>query len=155
VDGAIQQAQGDRAAIIDKHIATKADLLRSLGELMADLDFDGSGGLTKEEWEGIFEDEKVHAILVGLGVQTENLAILWEMLDVNNDGQLDAKEFIEGIMRLKGPASSIDMHYLMGGVSRIMRESETLNRQLKQLSSELHIDPSSRKCKLLGTSTIK
>lgn len=48
-----------------------------------------------------------------MDVETNDAWSLFKLMDTSGNGDLDAAEFVEGCMRLKGPARSMDVSLLM------------------------------------------
>jgi len=144
VDGAIQQAEADRSAIIDKQLAKKASMAQTLEEVLLELDEDSNGYLTREEWDELFEEESLQAILSGLQVEVVDAKYLWDLLDANKDGTIDISEFVDGMMRLKGSATSIDMHHLLQRVHNLFERVKEIHdcvfrseKELKKLQAQV------------------
>eukprot|EP00928_Gymnodinium_smaydae_P072966 TRINITY_DN56238_c0_g1_i1.p1 TRINITY_DN56238_c0_g1~~TRINITY_DN56238_c0_g1_i1.p1 ORF type:complete len:576 (-),score=94.78 TRINITY_DN56238_c0_g1_i1:78-1805(-) len=138
VDGAIQQANSDRALLVDKtldHKKTQASLLK---DALAEIDLDGDGKITEMEWERALEDERVVASLQALEVTPD--ADLWSMLDIDGSGDLQIEEFLDGIMRLKGMATAMDVHRVMVRLSMIQNAVQQLPRP-KQLMQDVKDAP--------------
>lgn len=72
------------------------------------MDTSGDGVITEEELQEIFEDPKAKAYLQGLDLEVHEGLSLFHMLD-DGDGSITYEEFINGILRFKGQARSIDL----------------------------------------------
>merc|ERR1712039_1052721 len=76
-------------------------------------DVDGDGDISMEEVKIIMEDHALSAYLRVLGFEVLDAERLFSLLDDDNSGKVCLTEFLEGCMRLKGGARSIDIHALM------------------------------------------
>jgi hypothetical protein len=75
---------------VDKWMDTQKESL----EILDDLDKDKSGVLSKEEViNGYDTNEKLQALLSGMGIEKEELPMVWDHLDSDGSGTLTAKEF--------------------------------------------------------------
>merc|ERR1711988_1361583 len=62
---------------------------------------------------------------------------MFTIMDQNSDGHVDIEEFIDGCMKLKGNAKSIDMMSLMYDNSIFMQEFTTFARTVQQQIEDL------------------
>jgi len=59
------------------------------------------------------EDNYLHGYLATLGLDTTTVHELFELLDDKNTGIIDIKGFVQGCMRIRGEARSMDLYGLM------------------------------------------
>ena len=64
---------------------------RALENLFNEIDKDKNGTIDRYEFEGLLEH-------VGLKFSGRDINILFSQIDVNNDGKIDIKEFIRGVL---------------------------------------------------------
>lgn len=86
---------------------------QKLRETFETLDMDGSGKLTRAEFVNFVEDSAVKTNLKELGIDPAEAVTLFYLIDEDSSGELDANEFLSGLMHLKGSASSVDMKVLL------------------------------------------
>merc|ERR1719386_624220 len=77
--------------------------------LFNDIDADNSGTLTWEELGKNLEDERVSACFNLLQIDVTEAKGLFQLLDIDESGEVGIEEFVMGCMRLKGAAKSIDL----------------------------------------------
>eukprot|EP00927_Polykrikos_kofoidii_P002941 TRINITY_DN11167_c0_g2_i1.p1 TRINITY_DN11167_c0_g2~~TRINITY_DN11167_c0_g2_i1.p1 ORF type:complete len:691 (+),score=92.10 TRINITY_DN11167_c0_g2_i1:30-2075(+) len=77
--------------------------LHKLKRLFEDLDDDGSGEISWEEFETGFWKPEIQVEMKKLEFRQEDLKPMFELLDTG-DGSLSMEEFFEGIQRVRGPA---------------------------------------------------
>merc|ERR1719323_2120435 len=82
-------------------------LQRKLTQLFRDIDVDGSGHITVDELEETLQEKKSQAYLRSLGIDAVDAWTLVKLLDVDETGSVDLKEFISGCMCLKGEARAV------------------------------------------------
>lgn len=75
-----------------------------------------NGFITFEEFCIQLENPWVQAFLSGLDIDITDARIVFTLLDVDGSGGLTVEEFVDGALKLKGPAKGIDM--LPGSVLR-------------------------------------
>merc|ERR1712039_652356 len=81
-------------------------------EVFHELDTDHSGDISWDELQNFFSDDRVQVYFEALGLSASDLERLWELLDQDSSGSVGLSEFLEGCVRFKGWARSIDMHFL-------------------------------------------
>lgn len=108
VENAFSIAREDAADMSRQADAQKKQELKQLAELFMEIDTDGTGDLSREEFTVGLANPKVRRILDLLEVKTDDAMMLWDVLD-DGDGMLTIKEFTGGIRRMKGEAKAKDI----------------------------------------------
>eukprot|EP00931_Biecheleriopsis_adriatica_P020202 TRINITY_DN13577_c0_g1_i2.p1 TRINITY_DN13577_c0_g1~~TRINITY_DN13577_c0_g1_i2.p1 ORF type:complete len:638 (+),score=140.00 TRINITY_DN13577_c0_g1_i2:75-1988(+) len=106
---AIKGAERDQELIIQQIIAERQKYMQSLENLFKAIDDDNSGFITIDEFEEHFHDQSVQAFFQALELEATDAWTLFRNLDLNGDHSLDAEEFMEGCLQLRGTARSIEM----------------------------------------------
>mmetsp|Transcript_25165 Transcript_25165/g.57842 ORF Transcript_25165/g.57842 Transcript_25165/m.57842 type:complete len:513 (-) Transcript_25165:50-1588(-) len=77
--------------------------IRFLEQAFKDADADGNNYLDKEEFETMMKQDFVHKQMKHLGIRLsqEELLKTWEMLDIDDSGELTIQEFVEGLRFLQ------------------------------------------------------
>jgi len=127
VDGAIEQSRNDR----DTQKAHDAEKFRKILPILkkrfADMDEDGNDLLTVEEVLNAPEDVK-HS-LEEFGLDDENaLAELFEMIDVDESGEINCDEFCDGIFKLVNSEAPVEL-------VRILKQLKMVRKELGELKS--------------------
>eukprot|EP00928_Gymnodinium_smaydae_P070209 TRINITY_DN54108_c0_g1_i1.p1 TRINITY_DN54108_c0_g1~~TRINITY_DN54108_c0_g1_i1.p1 ORF type:complete len:909 (-),score=158.18 TRINITY_DN54108_c0_g1_i1:315-3041(-) len=95
------------AVSIYKHIEfTKAH--KELNTIFRDMDEDGSGNLTREEFLDVLDDVSFVRKMKMLDIDLQELPEVFEILD-DGDGLVSANEFCSGLMRMQGPPQNKEM----------------------------------------------
>merc|ERR1712032_1340655 len=81
---------------------------RQLMRLCEELDKDGSGTLTKQEFSGNMKKGKLKYFLATLGLDIRDAERFFELLEETSH-EIDIGLFVDACMRLKGAATSIDL----------------------------------------------
>eukprot|EP00929_Paragymnodinium_shiwhaense_P091728 TRINITY_DN51637_c0_g3_i1.p1 TRINITY_DN51637_c0_g3~~TRINITY_DN51637_c0_g3_i1.p1 ORF type:complete len:668 (+),score=91.53 TRINITY_DN51637_c0_g3_i1:70-2073(+) len=100
---------------------------------MADKDSDGL--ITYDELEGYLSEPWVKAYFSALEMDPSEAKSMFTIMDVNSDGCVDIDEFIEGCMKLKGAAKSIDLLAMMYDSAQF---AEDFRRFADQMVTDLH-----------------
>jgi len=112
VETAMQSSQNDREAVVQQELEHKGELIAIMQQVFAELDTNNSGALSLNEFEQHIEDEKILAYLSTLELDVNQVRTLFLLLDVDQTGEVDLEEFVNGCLRLKGGAKSLDMAIL-------------------------------------------
>ncbi|CAK9050166.1 Sodium channel protein 60E (Drosophila ion channel 60) (Drosophila sodium channel 1) (Protein smell-impaired 60E) (Sodium channel 2) (DmNav2) [Durusdinium trenchii] len=100
-DNTIMINQKERA--LELHIAKMTALFKAA-------DYDSSGRLDRGEWLQVCDDYSVQLWLAAMGLDVSNAALVHELIcAASNQQDLNAKDLVSGIARLKGSARNIDM----------------------------------------------
>jgi len=108
VENAFSIAKEDSAHQAKEAEMDKKRELKELANLFLEIDKDGSGELTTEEFFGAMRNKKVQQMIALLELKPSELEDVWNILD-DGDGLLTIKEFTNGIRRMKGEAKAKDV----------------------------------------------
>jgi len=146
VDTAMQQSQQDRESLIQDEMHSKESYVESMHKVFEEIDADGSGTISIEEFKGAIEDSRMVAYFNALGLEITDVQSLFLMLDRDQTGSIDVDEFLLGCMRLKGEARSLDLAKLLYETDWLVHNFETMLDIIKDLpfsiatvNSELHV----------------
>jgi len=109
---AIQSANADYENSIRQKLTEKTKFLRQIRILFLDIDVSMEGTITYHEFQKHLDDERVGAYFEALGLDPTDAWDLFKLLDTDSDasnGAIDCEEFVEGCLRLRGPAKAIDI----------------------------------------------
>merc|ERR1712007_320338 len=109
----MEGAQHDHYLAAQAQIANKANYVRRMHALFKDVDSDNSGVITYKELEQRLGDRQVTAFFESMELETSDAWTLFKLLDHDMTHEIDIEEFVEGCLRLRGFAKSIDMARLM------------------------------------------
>lgn len=122
VDNAAAAAKTQRDYIIEKEREVKETYIRELQNLFWQMDDDESGTLTAAEMQQLVKDPKMAAYFTALGFEPHDCVRLFTLLDTDSSGTVDIEEFLDGCLRLKGFARSIDVHFIMVLIHRLQKQ---------------------------------
>lgn len=112
VDVSLETASEERDLMIRKKECTEERLTEHLREDFLEMTGDHEGWIEKHEFEECIQNPNIKAYLRALGICTKDADQLFRLLDEDNSGTILLDEFVEGCMKLKGEARSMDMHIL-------------------------------------------
>mmetsp|Transcript_33716 Transcript_33716/g.104722 ORF Transcript_33716/g.104722 Transcript_33716/m.104722 type:complete len:201 (-) Transcript_33716:37-639(-) len=121
VDASIMSRQQQREQMLLAEQAIWRSIEQSLREVFQEVDEDQSGSLTYEELEDMMSDERVQMFLKHLKIDATDTKKLFQVLDVDGSREIELEEFVSGIMRVKGEATSLDILQLRKKVERSNR----------------------------------
>lgn len=98
----------------DEDLRNHKKFLLELRKVFMKADADGCGNLDYQEFANYLEDEQVQSYFrkLDLDVDTIGPRNLFNLLDAEDNGQIDADTFLHGVLKLKGSARSFDMFRL-------------------------------------------
>lgn len=108
VKNAFDAAEEDEEALENAKKMEEERSIDKLTEMFYEMDEDGSGTLSIEEFTDVLDDVNFIRTMKTLDIDLEELPDIFEILD-DGDGQISTDEFITGIMTLQGPAMNKDM----------------------------------------------
>jgi hypothetical protein len=126
VDNAVQTAKGQRDFLLMRAQESESMWNATLRQLFSDMDDDESGTLSWEEMQRHLTDHSIKAVWTLLGLNTGDLHRLFWYIDEEACGEVQIDEFLEGCMKLRGEAKSIDLHAVLRSVKRMEERMEGL-----------------------------
>jgi len=140
VDNAVETARTQREFLVQREQEVKEQWLREMREIFLEMDSDNSETVNRAEMKEFCNDDRVQFYLTALGLDVNDTQRLFELLDANRDGELELDEFLEGCLRLKGMARSIDVYSLI-------HQQRQLCKRLDEIDDSLHERVGTRKHK--------
>merc|ERR1712108_131775 len=86
------------------------------------LDMDHNGHITLQELDAFMEEGFLQEWLQSIGVDVGEARTLFELLDVDENGKIDLCEFLDGCLRLQGPAKAVDLLLLTSDYRRAFKQ---------------------------------
>jgi len=113
VDNAVETARTQREYLVQKEMELKEKWCQEMRNLFNEMDADGSGTVCLSEVKDFFNDDRVRSYFIALGLETQDAERLFLLLDEDETGDIDIDMFLNGCLRLKGTARSIDVYQLL------------------------------------------
>jgi len=126
VDTAMQANHQCRQMVIREELAAKKRLLNELNDLFVEMDENGDGLVTQEEFDTHMLNEQVVAYFKSLNLEISDTKMLFQLIDTDNSGQISIMEFLSGCYELQGEARSIDAKIMRMQLSKLLHNSEQM-----------------------------
>eukprot|EP00929_Paragymnodinium_shiwhaense_P034653 TRINITY_DN1881_c0_g5_i1.p1 TRINITY_DN1881_c0_g5~~TRINITY_DN1881_c0_g5_i1.p1 ORF type:complete len:624 (+),score=98.32 TRINITY_DN1881_c0_g5_i1:59-1930(+) len=146
---AVESAQRDRELMVQSMVTNKQRFVDALGEQFASMfkQFSvGERGLSLEAFEKHMHVKSVREYFALLELDTSDAWMLFQLLDDDGSGTIDVEEFVDGCLRFKGTARSIDLAKLSMDfkhtTQRFNDELNSLNRNLTGVQKVLDVQGS-------------
>ena len=123
-NSAIENAQRDPDLVVHTTLASKQRYTKKLEKIFKALDFDSSSGITLVELESLMQNEKLIAFFEAMDLEACDAWALFKLIDTDGTQVIDVDEFVQGCLRLKGSAKSLDFATMLSE-SRWLRKSMT------------------------------
>jgi len=81
--------------------------------LMNEADSSNDGRLSMEEFKEILTDPNVQNWFEAQDIRVQDADLAFQIIDVDGDGHLSVEELVRGLSRLKGPARSMDLVFMI------------------------------------------
>eukprot|EP00930_Biecheleria_cincta_P023664 TRINITY_DN1705_c0_g1_i3.p1 TRINITY_DN1705_c0_g1~~TRINITY_DN1705_c0_g1_i3.p1 ORF type:complete len:654 (+),score=120.98 TRINITY_DN1705_c0_g1_i3:28-1989(+) len=157
VEEAVKTQQTQKDFMVEQEMKARKLYGDQLLQLFETIDADVSGNITFVEICAVMEDEQLAAYLRVLGFEIHDAERLFRLLDSDLSGEIQLDEFVDGAVKLKGVAQSIDVFEILHEIKNIRRQLADLRKMLageKGLFGKEGTDTmrmyTSRECTALG-----
>jgi len=131
VENAMKLAQPDRAMMMLEQRKADMQSAEDLREILAGLDLDSTGTVSWNEFKIIAEDPNIFAALEVMGLDVHDVGLLFDMLSqASKSREVEFHFLVDACMKMKGPASSIDLQALMYKTDRLADTVQALSSGL-------------------------
>lgn len=104
----LSNANDDAEMMIRDQMTRKKAYLSKLAETFEAFDSTGDGSIAWDQFQQLLANPKVKAYLAVLDLEVHESSTLFDLLD-DGDGSITYGEFLDGVLRVKGQARSIDL----------------------------------------------
>merc|ERR1712060_948924 len=92
------------------------------------------GGMVSwEEFEDKLDDKYMQEFFMAIDVDLREAKTVFRLIDVDGSGSLDLEEFMNGCLRLRGPARALDLTMLLNEFRRSCRRNVSISQQLESV----------------------
>lgn len=130
----LDAAHNDAEHLVAERLKKKAQDVAKLEQVFRDIDESEDGIITERVLNGVLANPKCQAYFQTLDLDVHEGSALFRLLD-QGDGAVTLDEFIEGIMRCRGPARAIDQVALHAEMKHL---DAKLGRLLRHFTGEDH-----------------
>merc|ERR1712217_299119 len=116
----------------------KTLIVKRLQDLFARLDSSHDGTITLQEFQAHLQSDHMQALLQTFEIDNADAWTLFKLLDTDGGGSVDITEFVDGCIRLKGGAKSIQMAQIMYHHKWIMDKLVAIEETLRPLARIAH-----------------
>lgn len=132
---ATEIAAKDREALVKYELRQWHVYTERIKTFFQEADLDKSGTLSWEEFRAHLENQKVRAYFQTLDLDVSQAHVLFELLDADGSDSVTIDEFLDGCMRLKGQAKSIDLNMLLYMSKKVFDQMNNFMRWSEQKCS--------------------
>eukprot|EP00746_Dinoflagellata_sp_MGD_P134083 gnl/MRDRNA2_/MRDRNA2_67888_c0_seq1.p1 gnl/MRDRNA2_/MRDRNA2_67888_c0~~gnl/MRDRNA2_/MRDRNA2_67888_c0_seq1.p1 ORF type:complete len:582 (+),score=102.64 gnl/MRDRNA2_/MRDRNA2_67888_c0_seq1:144-1889(+) len=126
-------SQDDNLKQVEKELEQST---RALLEIFVSADVDSDWTLTKPEFIRAVTSVNIKQILTRMDVDFTDMspAILFDQIDINEDGQITIDEFVQGVMQMRGLARAKRLFEVNG---KMIKQARLANQRFDQLEEKL------------------
>jgi len=112
--------------MVDHEIASLKTYATDIKTFFKQADTDNSGQLSWKEFKEHLENDRVKAYFQTLDLDIRKAHTLFKLLDRNDNGEVGIEEFLDGCLRLKGHARSLDLNLVVYQLETLLKGSSLL-----------------------------
>eukprot|EP00931_Biecheleriopsis_adriatica_P019452 TRINITY_DN13246_c1_g1_i1.p1 TRINITY_DN13246_c1_g1~~TRINITY_DN13246_c1_g1_i1.p1 ORF type:complete len:714 (+),score=113.73 TRINITY_DN13246_c1_g1_i1:64-2142(+) len=131
---AIESAQRDQDLMTENMLSIRARDVENLRALFQSMDTNGDGMLDLLELEECFDNQQAKTLFASLDIHLENAWQLFNLLDSEGEGQVNASDFVDLCFKVKGQAKTVD-------IACLTKQSKVQSKRIRQklLDMEKHM----------------
>merc|ERR1712113_835099 len=130
VESVLESAVNHKAEVVKQHEAETRKAGMKVDEVFRATDADGDGQITKDEFLEALKRDDVHQYLQDVGIDVRQAENLFDILDFDDSGALDATEFTSGVLKARGGARAKDVLTVQ---CNLWKSEQVIRRQLAEL----------------------
>merc|ERR1719221_1493800 len=132
MDATSQNASQDQQIIIMEELRKKSMYIKRFRTLWSQLDTDESGDVSLEELAFHMQDPALAAFMSNLEIDICDVVQFFDTMSNDGHDKLDVETFVDGCLKLKGWARSVDLYGLIHSSRRAVLQQEMLVRRCLQ-----------------------
>jgi len=137
VSSAEEYASKDAHTMIYDQLKAKNDYMNQVNSLYDEMDVDDSGEVTRHEFVKYMSDPRMTAFASSLNIESVDLDQFFDVLSCRGVKAVDLETFVDGCIRLRGPARSMDVLDLLMRQDTIAEDVGRVHAMLEQLTSRV------------------
>jgi len=128
--GAIEGAERDQEMLVHTVMSDRSVYLDGLRKLFEVIDDDNDGSVTVKEFEEHFNDDAVRSLFLALQLDPADAWELFVAIDGDGSGTIDAAEFLDACLYLRGPAKAINLAGVKRDVMKMKLQIDEIGNAL-------------------------
>lgn len=121
----LDAATSDNDMMVSERLKKQQMYIERLKDLFCAADQSGDGFISRDELDEILNIQEVRAYLQTLDLEVHEGEVLFDLLD-DGDGLISWDEFIQGLLRFKGQARSVDLMMLKAECMKVREDMKEL-----------------------------
>jgi hypothetical protein len=105
---------------------TEVYMVMLVRQVLSKLDLDNNGTITWAEFEHALGLKEMQEYFRTIDVDISDAKSLWNLLDVDSVGSIDAESLLNGCVRLQGPATALGQNLLLHQIGRLCGHTASL-----------------------------
>jgi len=130
VEAAMLGITYERDLLMDRKQRQQREYVKHIRNLFEEVDTDGSGTITFDEVEKLFQDPRGRDLLDAVEVSAVDAHLLFQLLDKDDSGSINLRQFCDGVLEIKGEARALDMKFLALQSKRLFTGWKQLEEQM-------------------------
>lgn len=130
---------------LDKDLVIQAQMMRAdqfvseMNNFFKEFDTDDVGQISWSQFEACMDNEEVLAYLASHQLEIQDAYTLFQLLDRDGQQHIDINKFIQGCLRLKGAARSIDSALMLREQDRLKSRMLKLQDYILDIGREMNL----------------
>lgn len=132
---AIESAQADENEVVQEHLQRTHQYAVKLTEFFTDMNDncdEPDDKIGYEEFSAAMRQPRMEAYFQTLGLDPSDAFKLFKMLDLDDTGEVDMTEFVDGCLRLRGSAKNIDIALITRQTTWLMSKIGSICKSLDE-----------------------
>jgi hypothetical protein len=131
VDSAMRANSDNRQLVVHEELDAKNKMLKNLRRLFEEMDENGDGTISMDEFCARLNDERVVAYFQALKLDIHDTKAVFHLLDMDASQEVDVSEFLDGCYQLQGEAKSVDTKVMRLQLHWVVQHLEALHESQK------------------------
>jgi len=132
MDATVQNASQDDQFLVMEELRKKSMYIQRFREIWAGLDDDRSGDVSLQELAVHMQDPALQAFMSNLEIDICDVVQFFDALSHDGEVTVDVETFVDGCLKLKGLARSVDLFGLIQSSRKALLQQEALVRSCLQ-----------------------
>jgi len=139
VENMAKNGQPDEKMLLDDWRRIRRMEAETVSQLLDEMDLDHSGSITLQEFQLMSQTDWMIALFKHLGIEVDDAEMLFRLLTnfSPESEEVDRDTFLNGLLRIKGRASAVDLHVLSFQIKLAHRATRNLKDQILPVLDEL------------------